>query len=314
MSKVISQGILHFTVDEGINDIIRQAYWYENRQEWALETLDCFMGITQEQKMAILNGDTNLVPIEDGTRMTLSGTPDFEFQAELHKHQKWLEETHVSIGGKQVSKDIYDLYMENLRKLWLWKQRGQEKFVSIVQKILNDYHNIMAEQAGFRFITEGTHRHMVLDEPEYMQEAREKFETTFSVKVEAQLAEWDRIREEIENRPQDKETLLLPADYERALDLHNEIVLICYGDNSRPDLKIQEAALQVFDEIAEIVERYKDFYTDTSYGKRFLEKKALNRRMIKDCMDWNTLDTVRATIHSLIITDNSHGDTWKEKD
>ena len=167
----------------------------------------------------------------------------------------------------------------------------------------------MFEQAGFKLVN----RHIETDLPEYMTAAREQFETTFQLQVEWQLAEWDRIRNEIENRVEDRETLLLPADYERAELLHSEIVMLCYGNNSRPDLKVEETALQLFDEIAEIVGKYKDMYTDTSYGKRFLEKKALNRRMIKDCMDWQTLDTVRATIHSLIITDDTHGDNWKEK-
>ena len=75
---------LHFKVGEGINDIVRTAYWFEGKKEWAHSVLDCMMGITEDQKKAILQGEMRLTPIEDGERMDLVDEPE-EFTKQFKK-------------------------------------------------------------------------------------------------------------------------------------------------------------------------------------------------------------------------------------
>jgi len=90
-------------VGEGINGIIRDAFWFEGRLEWAQDTLDCFEGITQEQKNAILNGEGYLKPIEGG-RMELVMQIDRDFKTKLRGHQLFIGEQIQRIM-KEVKQD-----------------------------------------------------------------------------------------------------------------------------------------------------------------------------------------------------------------
>jgi hypothetical protein len=311
MTEVIEKGLLHFSVAEGINALVRQAYWYENRQEWAMATLDCFEGINMEQKIAVLHGDATLIP--DGDYMRLDTTPDFKFKRELQKHLKWQKSIHVYVGRKAISKDVYDLYFQYLRKMWIWEGRKQYRFAEIVQRMMNDLHTRMFEQAGFKV----RDKHIETNVPDYIAKGRESFEEAFQNQVKAKIDKWNAteslfLKSEIDP---DKlpESLLAPDDLKRAVNLHNEIVLICYGENPRSELDYKEATIQVYDEIVALVTKYKGLVTERSYAMQLLEKKNLNRRMVEDCMDWQTLDFVRATIHSFLGLDDSHGVTWKNK-
>jgi hypothetical protein len=71
---------LTFRVEEGINDIIRQAYWFEEpkleRQAWAIRALQCFRGITLEQSQSMLNGDMKFTPNPADNGKTMLFVPD----------------------------------------------------------------------------------------------------------------------------------------------------------------------------------------------------------------------------------------------
>lgn len=90
---------LHFHVDKGINTLIRDAYWFENRQEFANNVLDCFMGITIEQKRAVIQCKLRLVPTIDKKKMTLVDELDSNI-CELKKRYK------MSLYFKQPKKKI----------------------------------------------------------------------------------------------------------------------------------------------------------------------------------------------------------------
>lgn len=313
---------LHFRVSPNIIGIIRQAYWMENRQEWAKETLRCFDGITEPQMMDLLKGNAYFVTHDDGETLELVKSPDFEWKAELQKFLKWQENECVYVGGKAISKDLYDLYFKNLRRMWVWSARGQERFAKIEQRFLNDIYQEMREQAGFKFSVTGeapikypnygSNKHIALDTPDYIVKGLDAFEKAFKLSVKIKIDQWEK-DESIFIKPEVQENLLLTPDLEKAISLHNEIVAICFGGNTRKDLKVEESALQIFDEIVALCKKYESLLSERSYAKRLLEKSALDRRLIHDCMDWGALDFARATIHSLTVSDNSHGKIWKEK-
>jgi len=304
-----TSGTLHFTVGEGIDRLVRQAYWYENRQEWAMSVLDCLNGITQVQKMDVLNGDAQLRPVDNNTRLQLIYEQDFDFKAELHKHQKWLSGTHIMIGNKQISKYLHDQYFENLRKMYIWRKRSGiglfDRLVKMIQKSNNHLHDLMFEEAGFKF---QDHRPVI---HEWQIASMNQFEDTFKNYVATKLKEWEDFENGKHIKP--KESLLASEDMERATVLHDELVAFCYGDNPRPELRMEETALALFDEVADLVDKYKELFNEFSFPSTFLQKKNLNRRMVKDCMDYLTLDSVRATIHSMIVEDDTHGGVWKEE-
>jgi len=108
----IEKGTINFTVGHGLDNLVRQAYWFENRQEWALKVLDCLKGITMEQKMAVLNGYVQLVPVEGGRKISLVQETDIEFRKTLTAHRKWREDYFYKISGKWIAKKHVDQYIK----------------------------------------------------------------------------------------------------------------------------------------------------------------------------------------------------------
>ena len=66
----IKSGQLHFKIGEGLNDLIRNAFWYEGRIEWAKETLCCFSGITNKQ-IGSLFGDLSYTVVSKANKRFL---------------------------------------------------------------------------------------------------------------------------------------------------------------------------------------------------------------------------------------------------
>ena len=90
MKKIKS---LHFTIGNGLDNLARQGYWFEDKQEWALKLLDCLcMGITKKQKMDVLNGDAKIIGIKKGTMTKLVYEENKEFKKEILEHFKFLKE------------------------------------------------------------------------------------------------------------------------------------------------------------------------------------------------------------------------------
>lgn len=81
---------LHFRVHPSILNLIRDAYWYEDRKEWAkdcLESLHPEMTFNMARKM--LNGDAILITRDGGETLIYIEKEDKEFKKKLKKHLDW---------------------------------------------------------------------------------------------------------------------------------------------------------------------------------------------------------------------------------
>ena len=74
-------------------NLARQAYWFEDRKEWALDTMACFQGMTTEQTMKVLRGDASIKGVDN---IEFMDEPDTKFKAELAKHNKWLADKETA--------------------------------------------------------------------------------------------------------------------------------------------------------------------------------------------------------------------------
>jgi len=104
---------LYFRVNgEFIMDLARQGYWFENRQEWAKKLLGTLHGITEEQTMAVLNGDAVLVGNAGAPGETISLYPkdDTEFKAKIAEQKKYQDEHYVFLAGHSIPRDHLDQY------------------------------------------------------------------------------------------------------------------------------------------------------------------------------------------------------------
>jgi len=87
------QKLMHFTVGNDLDDLARQGYWFEDRKEWAkdlIKNLCC--GISNKQITDVLNGDADVIAIENGTRTSLVYEENKEFKLKLKNHLEFLEE------------------------------------------------------------------------------------------------------------------------------------------------------------------------------------------------------------------------------
>ncbi len=81
---------LHFSVEgELIMNLAREAYWFEDRQEWALDLLSTLQGMTIEQSMNILRGEATL---SGRDIIEYSQAPDQDFKNKLKAHLQFLAE------------------------------------------------------------------------------------------------------------------------------------------------------------------------------------------------------------------------------
>lgn len=147
---------LHFTVGEGINDLVRQAYWFEQRKKWAMDVLDCFRGITESQKMAILEGNARLIPIEEGRRMRLMYRPDEKFKAKLRRYKKWEVEHFYFLAGVRVTKSAVNEYRDFVvmrYRMMLFRPQffiGHEELVIRMEQIREFLHENIINETQFK--------------------------------------------------------------------------------------------------------------------------------------------------------------------
>lgn len=108
----------HFTVDPAfVMGLCRQAYWMENRKEWALATLHCFHGLSETQIDAILSGTASVVQNPKNPDLGLYvDSPDTEWQKTLAEHKAWQESRTYLFGDRRVPRDQVDHYVNNIVK------------------------------------------------------------------------------------------------------------------------------------------------------------------------------------------------------
>lgn len=98
------KGELYCGIGDGMTDLIRDTFWFEQRFGWSKSVLDCFMGITEEQKYKILIGDAFIKPIEENRRVEVVFEKDVDFKNQLKKHIN-----SVKQRAEWMDKEIYDL-------------------------------------------------------------------------------------------------------------------------------------------------------------------------------------------------------------
>jgi len=110
----------HFIIGNGISELIRDAFWFEQRFDWALDALKCFEGISDEQIDDILRGDASLK--RNGDVLELIYEEDKEFKEELKEEisfaKKRLEELTTDIYNlrRELEKEQYGVFSELMEK------------------------------------------------------------------------------------------------------------------------------------------------------------------------------------------------------
>jgi len=130
-------GTIQIIPGEGIVNTVRQAYWYENRQEWALDVLSCYEGITDEQRMTILRGDATLRPVittygvGDPVTIRYIEEPNKRFKQELEKHLTWIKKDCYVFAGKHIVNREVEEYVQEIGKIYLTAIRSPGFFVGM---------------------------------------------------------------------------------------------------------------------------------------------------------------------------------------
>ena len=130
-------GIIQIVPGEGIVNTVRQAYWYENRQEWALDVLSCYEGITDEQKMVIIRGDATLRPVittygvGDPVTIRYIEEPNKRFKQELKKHLAWIKKDCYVFANKHIVNREVEEYVQEIGKIYLTTIRSPGFFVGM---------------------------------------------------------------------------------------------------------------------------------------------------------------------------------------
>lgn len=150
-------GVVRFRTGKGFASLMmgltRQAYWMENRQEWALDTLACLRGITVEQAKAILSGMSCLEDREEDNAVVLVEKRDEGWIAALKEHQEWQESRTYLFGNRRVPKHLVDFYTDDIvRRLRLTMVRKFTPDALEMMKLEDqrrDTHNEIFREAGF---------------------------------------------------------------------------------------------------------------------------------------------------------------------
>lgn len=160
---------LHFLVEgKWLQDMARQGYWFEDNESYGIKLLkESLVGITDEQVMAIINGDASLVgwSICDDKNCTqcvglnqiqMIQESDHKFKTEITKRRLWLNETNFKIGQHHIEKNLILEFI-------------QEYIKSIIEQdaIFADVINRRVEDIKRTFFTRGSHRY---PSPDYMPE------------------------------------------------------------------------------------------------------------------------------------------------
>lgn len=112
--------ILHFTVEpEGIVELAREQYWFNDKKQYGVDILRCFMGVKPEQITKVLEGDATFKENANGKiYYDESSNEDFKKSlAEFLAYRKKQDETEfMYIGGVRVRRDIVEMYAGHIVK------------------------------------------------------------------------------------------------------------------------------------------------------------------------------------------------------
>jgi len=114
--------IVHFSVDpEGVVELARVRYWFEDAKQSGVNILRCFMGIEPYQITKILEGDATMIETRNGVYYQEQSNEDFKqelkthFNYQLRKLQED-EEDYLFLGGTKVHKDLVEEYCDHVVK------------------------------------------------------------------------------------------------------------------------------------------------------------------------------------------------------
>jgi hypothetical protein len=174
---------LHFKIHApGIVNLVRQAYWMENRQKWAQDTLRCLNGISDSQVEAILSGTAYLENSLDGERAVFIDSPDLKWQEKLAEYLEYIERVTYVFGGRRVRRDLVDCYanevVKRLRdslKMPFFSSVSDPVVLIELEQRRQELHNQIVKQAGFSDGEVENHHKYNTWSPEY-----KAFEADFS--------------------------------------------------------------------------------------------------------------------------------------
>lgn len=123
MSDEPETKIVHFSVDpEGIVDLARDRYWFEDAKQSGVNILRCFMGIEPYQITRILEGDGTIKEISEGI-YHYEEIPDGDFKQKLKIHFDYRKrksedeaEKFIVLGGCKVDKELIEVYCDHVVK------------------------------------------------------------------------------------------------------------------------------------------------------------------------------------------------------
>lgn len=112
--------ILHFTVEpEGVVELAREKYWFEDKKQYGVDILRCFIGIEPDQITKVLEGDATFKKNEDD-KIYYDEVSNEEFKKQLKDflaYRKKQDETEFTyIGGVRVRRDIVEEYAGHIVK------------------------------------------------------------------------------------------------------------------------------------------------------------------------------------------------------
>ncbi len=156
--------ILHFTVDpEGVIELARQRYWFENAKKHGVNILRCFIGIESYQITRILEGDATLQEGTDG-KIRYAEIPDEGFKQALkdyidYQKRKANDPDLICIGGCFVHKDLVDEYaghvvkrlreaMRNTKNGIMFEFKDMEEILCLETR-RQEMHDAILNDAGF---------------------------------------------------------------------------------------------------------------------------------------------------------------------
>lgn len=108
-------GRVHFGLcGQGIVNLAREAYWFEDNKQWARNVLSCFRGMLANHVDAILSGDATLSDMDEDGLVHYIAKEDLEFKERLRKHQQWIDSQCVDLAGHRVPVRLLDQYAEHV--------------------------------------------------------------------------------------------------------------------------------------------------------------------------------------------------------
>lgn len=136
---------LHFKVHPNILNIIRTAYWYENKERWAFNCLSCFKGLDLDTANALLRGDAHFITKDDGNTLTAVFANEVKFKKEILEHKKHLKENEEEEKRERERQRI----ASEKEEFEVYKPKPKRN--KVVSDIQNRYDRITNEEARTKY-------------------------------------------------------------------------------------------------------------------------------------------------------------------